>query len=280
MSNQLAVINQSEWSVMVQQADVLVKSGLLPQSVNNAQKAIAIMMLGQELGIGAWAALNGVNVIQGKTTVSPQLMLALINRSGQLKDMEIEETKDACKVTMHRGSRTPYVYMFTMENAKEMGLAGKDNWKKQPGIMMKWRAVAGCARIAFPDIILGMYTPEEMGANVEVDDVGNMTVVENPKDVISIVKEHWAADENKRRLVMDTLKELGFVTKEQIAKALNKVDRKISDNGTEMRLSQTAFETPELLVEALKAAFPKEPIEVVIESIDDLDQVFDSALKE
>lgn len=178
MSNELAIILPEEWQVLTQQANALVASGFLPPSVNNPQKAIAIMTLGRELGVGAWAALSSINVIQGKPTVSPQLMLALINRSGQLEDMKISDDGTTCTVAMKRKGRTGHVSTFSMHDAASMGLNGKDNWKKQPGIMRQWRAVAAAARVVFPDVVLGLYTPEEMGANVEADEQGNMTVIE------------------------------------------------------------------------------------------------------
>lgn len=168
----------SEWTVMQQQATALVQSGFLPQSVNHPQKAVAIIMLGRELGIAPWAALTSINVIQGKPTVSPQLMLALINRSGQLEDMVIESDETTCTVTMKRKGRTAHSYTFSDSDAESMGLLNKDNWRKQRPIMRQWRAVAGCARVVFADVILGLYTPDEMGVDVSADEQGNMTVID------------------------------------------------------------------------------------------------------
>lgn len=180
MANELAVITPSDWQAMQSQAKALVDSGFLPSSVNTPQKAVAIMMLGRELGIAPWAALTSVNVIQGKPTVSPQLMLALINRSGQLEDMTVQGDERGCTVAMKRKGRTEHTEEFTMQDATTLGLTGKDNYRKQPATMLKWRAVAACARVVFADVILGLYTPDEMGADVTADDQGNMTVVSVP----------------------------------------------------------------------------------------------------
>ena len=73
------------------------------------QSAVAIMVKGMELGLPAMAALNGITVIQGKPTVSPQLMLSLINRSGQLENIELETGKDGATVTMKRKGRSGQV---------------------------------------------------------------------------------------------------------------------------------------------------------------------------
>ena len=181
----------SDWSLMQQQASTLVASGFLPKAIDTPQKAIAIIMLGRELGIAPWAALTGINVIQGKPAASPQLMLALIYRSGQLEDMRIEDDGQTCTVHMKRKGRALHTESFSMDDAKRMmtteyvngnkrsiPLADKYNWQQMPAVMRKWRAVAACARIVFADVILGMYTLDELGVDVDADDQGNMTVID------------------------------------------------------------------------------------------------------
>lgn len=166
----------SEWETMKEQAAVLVKAGFLPQSIKTVEQAVAIILAGRELNIPAMAALNNINVIQGKPTISPQLMLALINRSRQLENLEVVTGAEGAVVTMKRKGRAPYVARFGPAEAKAMGLEGKDNYKKQAGTMYQWRAVAMAARTIFPDVILGLYTPEEVGASVSVSETGDMVV--------------------------------------------------------------------------------------------------------
>ena len=69
---------------------------------------------------------------------------------------------------MRRG-RSPHTEYFGETEAAAMQLAGKDNYKNQAATMYKWRAVAACARVVFPDVITGLYTPDEMGADVTED---------------------------------------------------------------------------------------------------------------
>lgn len=69
--------------------------------------------------------------------------------------------------------------------------------------------------------------------------------------------DHWAANEKERSKVIATLKEFGFSTAEEIAVALNRVDRRISDRPVDMRLSQTKFENADLMVEAIRNEFKK-----------------------
>lgn len=165
----MATTSQGEWQVMVDMARTLLTTGFLPQAIKTEGQAVAIILQGRELGIGPMAALGTINVIQGKPTISPQLMIALINRSGELEDMKCVDDGKQCVVVMKRKGRTPHSTTFSQADAVAAGLAGKDNWKKQPATMRQWRAIAACARVVFPDVILGLYTPDEMGADVNED---------------------------------------------------------------------------------------------------------------
>jgi hypothetical protein len=175
-----ALSNQQQ--SMMAQATALAQSGMLPREVSNPQKAFALMTMGQELGVGAWAAINGIHVIKGKPTISPQLMLALINKSGELADLKIKGDANKCSVTMARGNRSPHTETFTMDNARAMGLAGKANWHKQPAVMLKWRAVSACARVVFPDVVIGFYTHEEIDPDMPVDVEGQIVEVNYTAD--------------------------------------------------------------------------------------------------
>ncbi len=187
--NQQIATSQSEFEVMKEQAKMLLASGFLPTSIKSPEQAIAVILIGREIGIGTMQALNNITVIQGKPTISPQLMLALIGRSGQLEDIRIKQTSSPdgashrVTVTMKRKGRSEHHETFGTDEARAMQLLGKDNYKKQPLTMMKWRAVAACARVVFPDIILGFYSPEEMGAEVAIGDNEDLTVLptEEPK---------------------------------------------------------------------------------------------------
>lgn len=158
-------IDMEKWEVLRQQADVLVKSGFLPVAVNTPEKAIAIIMKGKELGIGAMEALSSINVIQGKPSVSPQLMLGLARRTGELEDLKMDATDKGATVTITRKGQSPYTTSFGIAEATAQGLINKDNYRKQPAVMFQWRALAGNLRVTFPDAISGLYTVDEMEGN-------------------------------------------------------------------------------------------------------------------
>ena len=58
-------------------------------------------------------------------------------------------------------------FSYTIEEAKQAGLLGKDSWKNYPAAMLRARAVSIVARAVFPDSIMGCsYIHEELGAEV------------------------------------------------------------------------------------------------------------------
>jgi RecT family len=167
----------TEWTTLREQATLLLKSGFLPSTITRPEQAVAIAMLARELDVPLWAGFATINVIQGKPTVSPQLMLGLIYRSGVCERIAItEETEVRCTVAMKRKGQAAHSETFTLEDAKKLGLVGKDNWNKQPKIMLRWRAVAACARVVFPDIILGLYLLDEMRPDAGMADDLPVTV--------------------------------------------------------------------------------------------------------
>lgn len=139
------------------------KSGLYPK-FKGPEQMIMIVMRGRELGIGATTALDVIDMIQGKPTMKAAGMLALVMQHRDvckyIQCVESSETRSVWKT--HRiGYPVETTTEFTIEDADRMGLTGKDNWKKQPKTMLKWRACSQIIREVYPDIINGLYATEE-----------------------------------------------------------------------------------------------------------------------
>ncbi len=145
----------SEFALQINQAQMFLKSGFLPASIRTVEQVVTIAAMGQQLGIAPIAAINGIDVIQGRPSIKAQLALALIYRSGQLQDLQVTDDGNTCTVVMTRKGMSPHTETFSMKDAAAMNLTGKDNWKKQPAVMRKWRTIAAAARIVFPDVIWG-----------------------------------------------------------------------------------------------------------------------------
>lgn len=158
------------WRTMLTMAQTLVESGLLPAHIKTPQAAVAVIQKGLELGVPPMHALSNIVVINGKPTASAELMLALIYRDHGPQALRWLETSDQVARARYRrrGVAGDDTFAYTLEDAKRAGLTG-GNWAKYPSSMLRARCVSAIARMAFPDSIGGMYTPEELGAPVVVD---------------------------------------------------------------------------------------------------------------
>lgn len=155
-------------------AQVMIASKMLPAHVRDPEQVIVTIQYGKEIGLPPMVSLRLIQVIQGTPTVAPQAMMALVEKSGQLADRVIEITPDFVSVTLQRVGRSPHTEVFGHENAVAMGLASKDNYKKQAQTMYKWRAISACCRVVFPDIINGLYTTEEIAPDTLISDEGEV----------------------------------------------------------------------------------------------------------
>lgn len=211
MTTTTHTISLSEYEVIRSQAESLVKTGFLPQAIKTPEQALAIILTGRELGIPAMTALNGINVIQGKPTISPQLMLGLIERSGQLDDIKIEASDEEVSVTMKRKGRSAHTEVFGWEQAKAMQLVSKDNYRKQATTMFKWRAVSACARVVFPDVLLGLYTHEELAPDAQFNEDGEFIDAPKVEAVEAEIVEELVKPVGKKQAIKDDIRKQEWI---------------------------------------------------------------------
>ena len=176
------LVNLDQWALLKEQAMTLLKSGFLPSALNTPEKIMTVALKGKELRIPMMEACSSINVIQGKPSVSPQLMLALARRTGEVEDLQMTANDKGATVTIRRRGQSPYTSTFGIKEATELGLIGKDNYKKQAATMYQWRALAANLRVTFPDAISGLYLVEEMTQG-ETETVTTRGPVQMPKAI-------------------------------------------------------------------------------------------------
>jgi hypothetical protein len=182
------------WTLMKQQAGELIKSGFLPAGIKTPEQAVAIMLKGRELGIPPMQALSHIHIINGKPTMSAELMLAQIMRlHPKTKISYPVRSAEKCEVKVTREGSEASVFSFSIQDAQAAGLLSNPTWKKYPRAMLHARVVSEMARSLFPDAISGVsYTPEEMGASVNED--GQVIEVESREAVVVTPSKHVVAE--------------------------------------------------------------------------------------
>ena len=146
-------------------ADRFSRTEFVPTALRGKPEAVmACMLAGRELGIGPMQALQKIHIIQGRPTLSAELMASLVRRAGhRLRTIESTASTATVEGARHDDPDAPEKITFTIEDAKRAGLVGKDVWKAYPTAMLWARAVSALCRRLFPDVLAGMsYTREEV----------------------------------------------------------------------------------------------------------------------
>lgn len=153
----------TNWAEATKAAEALYRSGLLPSGIKSPQAAVALIVYGAERGLSLMQSLTSVYVVEGRPSMSAEMMVALVLASPQCEWFHlVESTRDrAVYECKRRGDPKPIPYAYTTDDARDAGLLGRGTWQKHQRAMLRARASAGLCRIAFPDVTAGVYTPDE-----------------------------------------------------------------------------------------------------------------------
>jgi 5'-3' exonuclease len=148
-------------------ARILCDSRLFQQTFSTPQAVFSAIMLARSHGLGLMQVLmpGMVHNIKGKIAMSAQMIVGLVLRSGKAEYFDCVETtsQKAVFVTRRVGSKRETVLEFTIEEAKAAGYLSKpdSSWQKTPKTMLRHRCETELARLVYPDVVGGLYTPQE-----------------------------------------------------------------------------------------------------------------------
>lgn len=168
----------STYDEMERAAKAMAGSGFFSDT-RQASQAIVKILAAREIGLGPFAGMTGVNIIQGKPAFGANIMAACVKKSGRYNYRVTEMNDKACTIEfMERLDgkwTTSGESKFTIDDARK---AGTKNLDKFPRNMLFARAMSNGVRWYCPDVMNGsvVYTPEELGADVDED--GNVVRTE------------------------------------------------------------------------------------------------------
>jgi hypothetical protein len=206
---------------------VAASSYLNTKGANHEQRvsdAMFVMLYGVELGLPPITALRTIHVVDGKLVVSGQAMLSLMLRAGVRVQMPNPgEVRDSATVVVTRPGGEPQAFTYTRAMAEAAGLTGKLNWQRYPSEMLCWRALSTAARFACPDIVGGLYTPDEIAdvaVNEEGEIVENATTPSAPPPALApaptpAVEEPWHRDPVKVARIIEYAREKGLTFEDE-----------------------------------------------------------------
>ena len=131
-------------------------------------KAMMIVEYGAECGIPPMASLQGVHIIEGKPSMGAGLVASVVKSSGTVNYRVRKSDNASCVLAWFEridGKWEPVGdSSFTLVEAKQAGLANRQNWRNYTSDMLFARCLTRGARRFAPHVFRGaVYTPEELG---------------------------------------------------------------------------------------------------------------------
>lgn len=171
-------------------ARAFVQSGLF--GVKNESQALALMALCEAEGMHPARAIQEFHIVQGRPAMKADAMLARFQKAGGKVDWH-DYTDSKVSATFSHPQGGSVRLEWTFEQAKKIGLTGKDNWKNYPRAMLRARCISEGVRTVFPGIAQGMYTVEETQdmpvAPKQVNAAGEVVQQEVPAELIAEARE-------------------------------------------------------------------------------------------
>jgi len=168
-------------------ADVLAKSQAIPMHYIGKPAAVfSAIQWGKELGVPPVTALNNMYNVKGKTAISTALHYGLAAKHPDFRGMKKKtlKPKEECTVIVRRAFRTEgkeeiteYEGKFTIQDARLADLIKPNSaWSNYPERMLFNRALAFALRDAYPDVLAGVYTYEEVKGTVSNEEMEETTL--------------------------------------------------------------------------------------------------------
>lgn len=145
-------------------AEKIFRSGVCPPDVKNADAAFAIMLAGAEMGFEPMQSIRLISLVKGKVSLNADAQIAMCTRVRDVCEyfrLAESTAERATFVTHRKGHPAPVELTWTFEQAKAAGLTGSSTWKAHPGAMLRARCGAALARAVYPDLVAGVYDPDE-----------------------------------------------------------------------------------------------------------------------
>ncbi len=187
-------------------------AGMFPHFAKPEALALAVIW-GQEIGINPIQALNHIAIIKGRPVLWGPVPMAIVMRSGVLDIKRHKEyvvgkpgSADFAAVveTARIGGPVTRV-IFSWDDAKKAGLAGKDTYTAYGADMLLNRARSRALKRVFPDVLMGCGVATVAGNNaateadiVEDDGPARVASLSDLPAIDGEVVSNWGDSEPKR----------------------------------------------------------------------------------
>jgi len=148
-------------------AKLLSSSDLVPnQYKGNIANTMVALEMAHRMNASPLMVMQNLHIIHGRPSWGSSFIIASLNSCGRFGTLRFESTPTSCKaVALDKQSNTQLVGpTVTLEMAKAEGWLDKagSKWKTMPELMLKYRAAAFFGRLYAPEIMMGLYSADEV----------------------------------------------------------------------------------------------------------------------
>jgi len=166
------LFDSAKFELLQRIAKVFSESDLIPAHFQkHMPNTLVAIHMAMRLGVDPLMFLQQSLVVNSTPGIRAQLVISLVNRSGLFVELDWEfkgkqqndEWECECYAT-RKASGKRLTLSLTWAEVKAQGWLSRNNnpWLKQPAQMMRYRTAAMFARVYCPEVILGLYTNEEL----------------------------------------------------------------------------------------------------------------------
>lgn len=230
---------------MSEMAHVMGRSGLFGKKPD---EILSLMFLANAQGQHPAIVAMEYDVIQGRPALKTTSAQSRFQMSGgKIQWLERSDVKASAKFYHEAGGEL--VITWTIDRAKQAGLAGKDMWKKYPAQMLSARVMAEGVRAVYPACLSGFYTSEEVKdfsdtTPAQITQIAkNQTPIETTVEVIDEDVRDAMSDQLDSRIekMLDYMEKAG-VTEEELLEFLGKTHCTHIDEADILRLGDLVKE--------------------------------------
>jgi len=146
---------------MVAMGDALLATGFLPAHLRSGAQVAAVILTGRELGMEPMRAVRSLALVKGKVVESADSQLARFKADGGRAVFQVLSEQEAVLQLRHPNG-DEHLESFTMQDARNAGLAGSETYKKFPKAMLRSRVItAGLKSLGWEGGV-GTYDPDEL----------------------------------------------------------------------------------------------------------------------
>jgi hypothetical protein len=185
-------------------ANMLAQSQIVPTIFQgNASNCMIAIELSARMHSSPLMVMQNLYIVHGNPSFSAKFIIAMINQSKEFSRLKFEFTGEgktrSCTATateLATGEKLigPKI-TWKMAEDEKWTTKSQSKWQTMPDVMFQYRAATFWARMYVPDMLMGMYTTDEV---VDMDDLQDVSVVDKPVDIVDkaekVVEEKQATE--------------------------------------------------------------------------------------